>query len=56
MVFLKNGGVLFMLKAILLMFCLDLVRFICVVIGIVKHKVMNVSGERPGKVSIPVKA
>ncbi len=34
--FIKNGGSLFFLKAILFMFCLDIIRFICVALGFLK--------------------
>jgi GT2 family glycosyltransferase len=34
--FIKNGGGLFFLKAILFMFCLDIIRFICVFLGFLK--------------------
>lgn len=35
--FIKNGGGLFFLKAILFVFCLDIVRFICVILGFYKY-------------------
>ena len=35
--FIKNGGVFFFLKAMLFMFCLDIIRFICVVLGFLKY-------------------
>ncbi len=36
--FFKIGGFIFFIKSLLLMFALDLIRFACVVIGFVKHK------------------
>jgi glycosyltransferase involved in cell wall biosynthesis len=35
--FLRNGGVFFYLPALLLMFCLDLVRFACVITGYIRN-------------------
>jgi glycosyltransferase involved in cell wall biosynthesis len=54
-VFLKNGGMTFLVRALLLMFCLDLVRFTCVVIGVVKFRFMHRSELKMPTVSIPVK-
>lgn len=36
-IFLQNAGIIFLLKTILLMFILDLVRCLCVGVGILKH-------------------
>lgn len=41
--FFKSGGPFFFMKALILMFCLDLVRFTCVIIGYVKYKLLRVS-------------
>ena len=40
--FLKNGGLLFFIEALLLMYCLDLVRFTCVVVGFTNNKIANI--------------
>jgi len=36
--FFQIGGLIFFTKSLILMFCLDLIRFTCVVIGFAKHK------------------
>jgi GT2 family glycosyltransferase len=41
--FFKNGDMVFFLKSLLLMFCLDLVRFTCVIIGFVNNKLLKLS-------------
>ena len=39
--FLKTGGLIFFIKALILMFSLDLIRFTCVLIGYAKNKLLN---------------
>lgn len=54
--FFKSGGVIFSIGALLLMFCLDLIRCACVIIGFVKNKLLIVSTkEETNLVSISSK-
>ncbi len=39
--FIKYGSIVFFLRALLFMFCLDIVRFICVVLGFLKYNFTN---------------
>ncbi|MBK7573409.1 MAG: glycosyltransferase family 2 protein [Bacteroidetes bacterium] len=55
--FFKNGGVIFFIRTLLLMFCLDLIRCTCVIIGFVKNKLLKVStNEETNVVSIRTKS
>lgn len=54
--FLKSAGLFFFLRALMLMFSLDLIRFTCVVIGILKHKILkSMIKEQKNLVSITIK-
>lgn len=48
--FLKIGGLIFLMQAIFLMFSLDLVRFACVLVGIIKNKFLNLITRKEIKV------
>ena len=41
--FFKSGDVFFFIRTLLLMFCLDLIRFTCVIIGFMKNKLLKLS-------------
>jgi len=54
--FCKSGGVIFFTRTLSLMFCLDLIRCTCVIIGFVKNKLLKVSTkEKTNVVSNPTK-
>lgn len=42
----KSGRGIFFIRALILMFCLDLIRFSCVIIAVVKNKLLNVSTKK----------
>ena len=55
--FLKNGGFIFFTEAVILMYFLDLIRFICVVIGVIKYKLFKASSRSELSInSIPIKS
>jgi glycosyltransferase involved in cell wall biosynthesis len=55
--FFKSGGIFFYPRALILMFCLDLIRFMCVVVGFAKNKLSKVFLKEGIKaVSIPIKS
>jgi len=55
--FFKSGDAIFFIRTLLLMFCLDLIRFTCVIIGFVKSKLFKVSTkEEIFAASIPTKS
>jgi cellulose synthase/poly-beta-1,6-N-acetylglucosamine synthase-like glycosyltransferase len=43
--FLKYGGKVFFIKSLMLMFTLDLVRCMCVIVAVVKYKILRISLE-----------
>lgn len=51
--FLKSGGFLFFTGALLLMFILDLIRFICVVMGVLKYKLLKKASQENAK-AVPI--
>ncbi len=53
----KYGRLIFFLRALLLMFCLDLIRFICVAVGVVKNKLLKISTKQKATIVLmPVKS
>ena len=48
-VFFKYGGVLFFMKAIFFMYCLDLIRCLCVITGVLDAKLINKYSTRRNK-------
>lgn len=55
--FFKSGDVFFFIRTLLLMFCLDLIRFTCVIIGFMKNKLLKLSTKEEIFVtSIPTKS
>jgi len=54
--FFKNGGILFFISALMLMYTLDLVRCICVIVGVSKNILYKRSFElKESEIPIPVK-
>jgi glycosyltransferase involved in cell wall biosynthesis len=53
--FLENGGILFCIRALLLMYVLDLVRFTCVLFGTAKNIFKKKIVRETNAVSIPLK-
>lgn len=55
--FFKSGGLFFFIRALILMFCLDLIRFTCVVVGFVKNKLLKeFAKDEINVISIPTKS